>query len=66
MLKKSILKNLIGGLSTFAILQAIRLMAERSKTVETILVKGFDVVEEKIEDLKVQVLPEEVRNEAAL
>ncbi len=48
-----------GGLTTYAVLRAIKLLATRSSTVEKTLNKGFDVVEDKIEDLKGKVLPDE-------
>ena len=48
-----------GGLTTYAVLRALKLLATRSSTVEKTLHKGFDVVEDKIEDLKEKVLPEE-------
>lgn len=48
-----------GGLSTYAIIRGIRLMAKRSKKVDQLLHKGFEAVEDKIGDLKEQVIPEE-------
>jgi hypothetical protein len=49
-----------GGLTTFAVLRAIKLLASRSSTVEKTLQKGFDVVEDKIDDLKGKVLPDQI------
>lgn len=48
-----------GGLTTFAVLRGIKMMASRSSTVEKTLRKGFDVVDDKIDDLKGKVLPDE-------
>lgn len=48
-----------GSLTTFFVIKGLRLLAERSKTVDKALHTGFDVVEDKIGNLKGQVLPEE-------
>lgn len=48
-----------GGIVSMAVFGGIKMLATRSKTVEKVLNKGFDVVEDKIGDLKEQVLPEE-------
>lgn len=48
-----------GGLTTYAVLRSIKYIASRSSTVEKTLHKGFDVVEDKIDEIKNQVLPGE-------
>lgn len=48
-----------GGLTTFAVLRGIKFLVTRSNTVEKTLQKGFEVVEDKIDDLKGKVLPDE-------
>jgi len=53
-----------GGFTVFAVLRAIKYIAGRSSTVEKTLQKGFDVVEEKIDELKGRVLPDEGKDSA--
>ena len=48
-----------GSITTFAVIQGVKLLAKRSKTVENILNKGFGAVEGRIDDLKHKVMPEE-------
>ena len=51
-----------GGLATFAVLRGIKYLATRSSTVEKTIEMGFGVVEDKLEDLKGKVLPDEKKN----
>lgn len=53
-----------GGLTTLAVLRGIKYLAGRSSTVEKTIQKGFDVVEDKIDDLKGRVLPDHKKESA--
>ena len=48
----------VGGVSTFFVLRGLKFLAQRSKTVNQGLHKGFEVVEDKLDDLKGRVLVE--------
>lgn len=54
-----------GGITTFAVLKGIKFIASRSSTVEKTLHKGFDVAEDRIDDLKEKVLPDNEESKEA-